>query len=137
MHSPALALLGATGNLGRHVARQTLERGWPLSVAAVYPLYVKKVERKGRSREELNQVICRLTGCSPAALAQQIARAVSFETFFAHAPGLPPNVGLIKGSVCGVLVEDIADPLMRRIRWLDKLVDELAKGRPMEKVLPQ
>jgi len=112
-------------------------RVFAMSFASVYPLYVTKVERKGRSREELNQVICWLTGYSPAALAQQIALAVSFETFFAQAPALHPNFGLIKGSVCGVRVEDIADRLMQKIRWLDKLVDELAKGRPMQKVLRQ
>ena len=106
-----------------------------MSFASVYPLYVNKVERKGRSREELDQVICWLTGYAPAALAEQIAQAVSFERFFAEAPAMNPGTALITGTVCGVRVETIADPLMQKIRWLDKLVDELAKGRPLAKIL--
>ncbi len=108
-----------------------------MSFASVYPLYVNKVERKGRSREELDQVICWLTGYDAAALASQIAQAVSFERFFAEAPALNPGAALITGTICGVRVETIADPLMQKIRWLDKLVDELAKGRPLTKILRQ
>lgn len=110
-------------------------RVFAMSFASVYPLYVTKVERKGRSREELNQVICWLTGYDADLLAQQIAQAVSIERFFAEAPALNPGSALITGTVCGVRVETIADPLMQKIRWLDKLVDELAKGRPLAKIL--
>ena len=105
------------------------------SFASVYPHYIKKVEVKGRSRQDLDDVICWLTGYSPEALAEQIGRKTDFETFFNEAPALNPNVGKITGVVCGVRVEEVEDPLMQKIRYLDKLVDELAKGRPMEKVL--
>ncbi len=108
-----------------------------MSFASVYPLYVNKVARKGRSREELDQVICWLTGHDANSLADQIAQAVSFERFFAEAPAMNPGTALITGTVCGVRVETIADPLMQKIRWLDKLVDELAKGRPLVKILRQ
>ena len=101
----------------------------------VYPLYVQKAERKGRTREEVDRIICWLTGYSRAGLAKQIEQGNDFETFFAQAPALNPNVSLIKGVVCGVRVEDVEDPLMRNIRYLDKLVDELAKGKAMEKIL--
>ena len=105
------------------------------SFASVYPHYVRKAESKGRERGEVDQVICWLTGYTPEALAEQIERQTNFETFFAEAPALHPNVGKITGVVCGVRVEEVEDPLMRKIRYLDKLVDELAKGRPMEKIL--
>jgi hypothetical protein len=105
------------------------------SFASVYPHYVRKAESKGRERRELDQIICWLTGYSPDALAEQIERKTDFETFFAQAPALNPNAGKITGVVCGVRVEEVEDPLMRKIRYLDKLVDELAKGRPMEKIL--
>ena len=103
--------------------------------ASVYPHYVRKAEAKGRAKQEVDEVICWLTGYSPDALAEQIERKADFETFFAEAPALNPNVDKITGVVCGVRVEEVEDPLMRKIRYLDKLVDELAKGRPMEKVL--
>lgn len=105
------------------------------AVASVFPHYVKKVESKGRQRQELEAVICWLTGYDAAALADQLARRSDFETFFAEAPRLNPNVSKITGTICGVRIESIEDPLMRKIRYLDKLVDELAKGRPMEKIL--
>ena len=101
----------------------------------VYPLYVQKAERKGRTREEVDRIICWLTGYSRTGLAEQIEQGNDFETFFAQAPALNPNVSLIKGVVCGVRVEAVEDPLMRNIRYLDKLVDELAKGKAMEKIL--
>jgi hypothetical protein len=110
-------------------------RIFAMSFASVYPLYVNKVERKGRSRAELDQVICWLTGYDEDLLAQQIGQAVSFERFFAEAPALHPGTALITGTICGVRVETIADPLMQKIRWLDKLVDELAKGRPLAQIL--
>lgn len=109
--------------------------GTPFS--AVYPLYVQKAERKGRSREEVDRVICWLTGYDQAGLGRQIEQQVDFETFFAQAPAMNPNSGLIKGVVCGVRVEEVEDPLMRKIRQLDKLVDELAKGKALERVLRQ
>jgi len=105
------------------------------SFASVYPLYVQKAEKKGRKKQEVDEVICWLTGYSPRTLAEQIKRKKDFETFFSEAPSLHPNVGKITGVICGVRLEEIEDPLMRNIRYLDKLVDELAKGRPMEKIL--
>ena len=103
--------------------------------AKVYPLYVQKAERKNRTREEVDQIICWLTGYSRAQLKKQIEQESDFATFFAKAPAIHPNSSLITGVVCGVRVNEIEDPLMRNIRYLDKLIDELAKGRPMEKIL--
>jgi len=103
--------------------------------ASVYPLYVQKAEKKGRSKAEVDQVITWLTGYTPAALQKQIDHRVDFDAFFAQAPRLNPNTALITGVVCGVRVEEVKDPLMQKIRWLDKLVDELAKGKAMEKIL--
>jgi hypothetical protein len=111
------------------------DRIFAMSFASVYPLYVQKAERKGRKRQEVDEVICWLTGYSPTALAEQIERKSDFETFFTEAPGLNPNACKITGTICGVRLEEIEHPLMRNIRYLDKLVDELAKGRPMEKIL--
>jgi hypothetical protein len=111
------------------------QRVFKMSFASVYPHYVQKAEKKGRTKKELDQVICWLTGYSPQALAKQIKQKKDFEAFFNEAPSLNPNVSKITGVVCGVRIEDIEHPLMRRIRYLDKLVDELAKGRPMEKIL--
>jgi hypothetical protein len=105
------------------------------SFASVYPLYVAKAERKGRTRAEVDQVICWLTGYDQAGLTSAVDREVDFETFFAHAPAMNPDAGLITGVVCGVRVEEIDDPLMQRIRYLDKLVDELAKGKAISAVL--
>ncbi len=104
------------------------------SVASVYPLYVTKVERKGRTKAELDQVIEWLTGYGPIELQARLDDDTTFEDFFAAAT-LNPNVSAIKGVICGIRVEDIDDPLMQQIRYLDKLVDELAKGRPLEKIL--
>lgn len=103
--------------------------------AKVYPMYVQKAERKNRSKEEVDQVICWLTGYDRAGLQRQIEKEHDFETFFAQAPAIHPNSSLITGVVCGVRVEEIEDPLMQKIRQLDKLVDELAKGKKMEKIL--
>ena len=105
--------------------------------AKVYPLYVQKAERKNRTKQELDQIICWLTGYSQAGLQKQIDQENDFETFFAQAPAIHPNSSLIKGVVCGVRVEEIEDPLMKNIRYLDKLIDELAKGKAMEKILRQ
>lgn len=108
-----------------------------MKFADVYPLYVKKAERKGRTKEEVDQIICWLTGYSQVELQRQIELGNDFEAFFAQAPAIHPNSALIKGVVCGVRVEEIDDPLMRRIRYLDKLIDELAKGKSLEKILRQ
>jgi len=105
------------------------------SFASVYPLYVQKAERKARTKAEVDRIICWLTGYSEEGLQQQIEQGSDFETFFERAPALHPKSSLIKGVVCGVRVEDVEDPLMRKIRYLDKLIDELARGRPMEKIL--
>ncbi len=110
-------------------------RIYTTAVASVYPHYVAKAEKKGRTREEVDRVICWLTGYGPEALAQLLASRTDFETFFREAPRLHPNASQITGVICGVRIEEIEDPLMRKIRYLDKLVDELAKGRPMEKIL--
>ena len=103
--------------------------------AKVYPMYVQKAEGKGRTRVEVDQVIRWLTGYTQAGLEQQIAQGTDIETFFAQAPAMHPNTALVKGVVCGVRVEEVEDPLMRKIRILDKLIDELAKGKAMEKIL--
>lgn len=105
------------------------------SVASVYPHYITKAAKKGRTKEELDQVICWLTGYSAKDLAERLEARTDFETFFDQAPRLHPNVDKITGVICGVRIEEIEDPLMRKIRYLDKLVDELAKGRPMQKIL--
>ena len=105
------------------------------TLARVYLLYVQKAERKNRKREEVDQIICWLTGYNQAGLQQQIEQENDLETFFAQAPAIHPNSSLIKGVVCGVRVEEIEDPLMQKIRYLDKLIDELAKGKAMEKIL--
>ena len=110
-------------------------RIYGMSFAGVYPHYVQKAEKKGRKKKEVDEVICWLTGYSPQALKEQIKRKTDFETFFNQAPELHPNAGKINGTICGVRIEEIEYPLMRKIRYMDKLVDELAKGRPMEKVL--
>lgn len=111
-----------------------MSRIFTVAFADVYPAYVNKVEKKGRSIAELDEVICWLTGYDEAELRDHLDSGVTFEEFFATAQ-LNPNVSLITGSVCGVKVQEVQDPLMRQIRYLDKLVDELAKGRPMEKIL--
>ena len=100
-------------------------------------MYVQKAERKSRTKKEVDQIIAWLTGYTPAALKKQIESAVDFETFFGRAPSINPGVSLIKGVVCGVRVEEIDDPLMRKIRYLDKLIDELARGKTLEKILRQ
>ena len=103
--------------------------------AAVYPLYVQKAERKGRTRAEVDAVLRWLTGYDDAALAAHLEARTDFQTFFAQAPTIPAAAALITGVVCGVRVEQVDDPLMRQIRQLDKLIDELAKGKPLQRVL--
>ncbi len=110
-------------------------RIYTTSFASVYPLYVAKAERKGRTKAEVDQIIAWLTGYSIKALDTQLKKQVDFETFFAKAPKPNPSRTLIKGVVCGVRVEAVEEPIMREIRYLDKLVDELAKGKAMDKIL--
>ncbi len=106
-----------------------------MTFAKIHPLYVQKAERKKRTRKEVDQIICWLTGYDQAGLRRQIELGNDLETFFAQAPGIHPNSAMIRGVVCGVRVEEIEDPLMQRIRYLDKLIDELARGKAMEKIL--
>ena len=106
-----------------------------MSFASVYPYYIAKAEKKWRTKEEVDTIICRLTGYDKQTLQKQIDTNIDFETFFDQAPEMNPNVSQITGMICGYRIEDIPDPLMKKIRYLDKLVDELAKGRTMEKIL--
>jgi hypothetical protein len=112
-------------------------RIFAIKFSKVYPLYLQKAERKNRTKEEVDRIICWLTGYSQAQLQKQIEQETDLETFFARAPAIHPGSSLIKGVVCGIRVEEIEDPLMQKIRYLDKLIDELAKGKPMEKILRQ
>ena len=109
-------------------------RVFKMSFAGVYPHYIQKAEKKGRTKEELDSVICWLTGYDQQALQKQIDKKVDLETFFAQAPQINPNVSKITGVICGYRVEDIKDKLMQKIRYMDKLIDELAKGKTMEKM---
>ncbi len=106
-----------------------------MSLARVYPYYIAKAEKKGRTKAEVDEIICWLTGYSQAGLEAQLDKQTDFETFFANAPRMNPSRKLITGVICGIRVEDIEEPIMREIRYLDKLVDELAKGKAMEKIL--
>ena len=110
-------------------------RIYTTSVASAYPLYVAKVQRKGRTTDEVDEVIRWLTGYTHDELATHLAAGTDFETFFADAPAPNPNRQLITGTICGVRIEELTDPTMREIRYLDKLIDELARGRPMHKIL--
>lgn len=112
-------------------------RVFAMKFAGVYPMYVQKAERKNRTKEEVDEILRWLTGYDQKGLQQQIDQGNSLEAFFAQAPALHPNVSLIKGVVCGIRVEEIEDPLMRKIRYMDKLIDELAKGKGMAKILRQ
>jgi hypothetical protein len=110
------------------------ERVFKMSVASVYPHYINKVEKKGRTKKELEDVVCWLTGYTPKQLAAQIKKRTDFQTFFKEAPALNPNAKKITGTICGVRIQEIDDPLMRKIRYLDKVVDELAQGKTVEKI---
>ena len=114
---------------------ETKHRIYTMSFASVYPHYVTKAENKGRTKTEVDEIIRWLTGYTQKRLESQLEKGTDFETFFAEAPGMNPNRSLITGVVCGVRVEDVEEPTMREIRYLDKLVDELAKGKAMEKIL--
>jgi len=113
----------------------TKHRIYTMSFASVYPLYVTKAEKKGRTKTEVDEIICWLTGYSKEELEAQLEKQIDFETFFAEAPKLNPSRALIKGVVCGVRVEYIEEPTMQEIRYLDKLIDELSKGKAMDKIL--
>ena len=121
--------------MGEGVGDMAVHKVFKMIFGKVYPYYVEKAVKKGRTKEEVDEIICWLTGYDRAGLEQQIESGVDFEAFFADAPQMNPNRQLIKGVVCGIRVEDIEDPLMRDVRYLDKLVDELAKGKAMEKIL--
>jgi hypothetical protein len=110
-------------------------RVFTIPFSKVYPLYVQKAERKKRTKEEVDRIICWLTGYDRAKLQRQIEKECDLETFFAEAPAIHPNSALIKGVVCGIRVEEIEDPLMQKIRYLDKLIDELAKGKALDRIL--
>ena len=114
---------------------QQKHRIYAMPFASVYPLYVSKAERKGRTKPEVDEIIRWLTGYDQGGLEAQLKKQTDLETFFAEAPGPNPSRALIKGMICGVRVEDIKEPVMREIRYLDKLIDELAKGKAMEKIL--
>lgn len=113
----------------------TNERVYKMAFSKVYPLLIQKAERKGRTKSEVDTVICWLTGYDDSGLQTQIMSNSDFETFFSEAPQINPNAGKITGVICGYRVEEIQDSLMQKIRWLDKLVDELAKGKSMSKIL--
>ncbi len=110
-------------------------RVFTTAFSGIYPMYIQKAERKGRTKEEVDRIICWLTGYDEQGLQAQVDSGVDVETFFALAPQINENADKIKGTVCGVRVEEVEDPLMQKIRWLDKLVDELAKGKTMDKIL--
>ena len=112
-----------------------MHRIYTMSVASVYPHYIAKAEKKGRTREEVDEIFRWLTGYSQPALERELESKTNFEDFFERAPRLNPARSLITGVICGVRIEEIEDPLMREVRYLDKLIDELARGRPMEKIL--
>ncbi len=119
----------------RHTGIMKKHRIYTISLASVYPLYIAKAEKKGRTKAEVDEIIRWLTGYSQKKLEAQMKKKADIETFIAEAPQLNPSRALIKGVICGIRVEDIKEPLMREIRYLDKLIDELAKGRAMEKIL--
>jgi len=112
-----------------------IQRVYRMSFAGVYPMYIQKAEKKGRTKEEVDTIIYWLTGYNEKTLQQQIDKKVDFETFFAQAPQLNPDVSKITGVICGYRVEDIEDPVIQKVRYLDKLIDELAKGKAMDKIL--
>jgi hypothetical protein len=113
----------------------TKPRIYTMSFSRIYPLYITKVEKKGRAKTEVDEIICWLTGYRQEELEAQLEKQTDLETFFAEAPQMNPSRALIKGMVCGVRVEDIEEPTMQEIRYMDKLIDELAKGKAMEKIL--
>jgi hypothetical protein len=130
-----LQFADALKNLNQIKSFMNNERVYKMTFAKVYPLYVAKAERKGRTQSEVNKIICWLTGYTESSLMEQIEKQCTLEEFFTQAPGINPKASLIKGLICGYRVEEIEDQLMQNIRRLDKLIDELAKGKAMEKIL--
>lgn len=114
---------------------KTKQRIYTMTVAGVYPYYLAKAEKKGRTKKEVDEIICWLTGYSQKELEMQLEKETNFEMFFRQAPQLNPSRTLITGIICGIRVEDIEDPIIQAVRYLDKLIDELAKGKKMEKIL--
>lgn len=114
---------------------KNIPRVYKMSFVSVYPLYLKKIETKGRTKEEMDEIIYWLTGYDEKSLKTQMEKKVDFETFFAEAPAMNPNAAKITGVICGDRVEEIKDPVIQKVRWLDKLIDELAKGKAMDKIL--
>lgn len=135
--APTKAKSMGDGSRSAERMAKNYQRVFAMKFAKVYPMYVLKAESKGRTKKEVDQIICWLTGYSHAELQQQIKREVDFATFYAEAPAYNPKSSLITGVVCGVRIEELEDPLMKKLRHLDKLIDELAKGRAMEKILRQ
>ncbi len=135
--APTLAKSKRGGEPAAGETAKPRNRVFAMKFARVYPLYVQKAEGKNRTKEEVDQVICWLTGYDRMGLRKQTERECDLETFFAQAPAFHPNSSLITGVVCGIRVEEIQDPLMKKIRYLDKLIDELAKGKAMERILRQ
>ncbi len=119
----------------KETSQKTLDRVYAMSFAGVYPYYIAKAKRKGRTKKEVDEIILWLTGYSPKKFESQLKKEVNMQDFFKQATKMNPKRSLIQGIVCGVRVEDIKDPIMREVRYLDKLVDELAKGKVMEKIL--
>lgn len=117
------------------VTPEHAQRIYKMVFGAIYPMYVQKAERKGRTKQEVDQIIAWLTGYDDEGVQAQIDRQTTFETFFAEAPAFHPNAAKIKGAICGYRVEEIEDPVVQKTRYLDKLVDELANGKAMEKIL--
>src|SRR5262245_6778959 len=133
--APERATSKTGGNRQSGGMAKNYQRVFAMKFARVYPMYILKAESKGRTKKEVDQIICWLTGYDQGGLQRQIKQEVDFETFYAQAPAYHPNSSLITGVVCGIRVEEIEDPLMQRLRHLDKLIDELAKGKAMEKIL--
>ena len=132
---PALLRLDSLRRRDQELKRMDKHRVYSISFAKVYPLYIAKAEKKGRTKTEVDQIIAWLTGYGAKALQTQLEKQTDLETFFAKAPKANPSRALIKGVVCGIRVEDIKEPTMREIRYLDKLIDELARGKAMDKIL--
>lgn len=133
--SRQVLLQSQTADVFGIVCSMSNDRVYKMTVASVYPYYVAKAEKKGRSKQEVDEIICWLTGHTQKSLEQELKKETNFEDFFAHAPKLNSKRRLISGVVCGIRVEDIKEPTMQEIRYLDKLIDELAKGKSMDKIL--
>lgn len=134
-HRPIHSKIKAITRIKREATKMKKPRIYTMSFASVYPLYIQKAEKKDRTKAEVDEIIFWLTGYDEATLQQVLDQAIDFETFFAQAPAMNPNAALITGVICGYRVEEIEDKVMQQVRYLDKLIDELAKGKTMEKIL--